>query len=281
MMDGISSRAVGAFPISISTSLALEGAAGIYEDRPVFPAPILKYKELWINVRTLYRNFYGSLDKNTASLVLPGDLSESIMFEMDTIVSVVNEISENKTKVIFYFSNYADIDTKYKLAVTRMDNTDNQKFHTALANKTYGILLKNKNLDIKGFQCKIKPEDKTKALILTNYAVDLLSEKDFGYLTLLESHTGVLLERSQWHRKYIDGKELSQIPYRLCFLQLFGDSQTFRPLNIKWKREIIEIANKYKWSTLTTDDKITYGIQSIRDHYFREIFLEMMHYKWS
>lgn len=276
-MNSVSSRAVGQFPLSIATSLALEGAIGIHPDHSVKKNHLIKYNELWINVRTLYRNLMGSLDKDVAGSIHPSELAETIITEMDTIESVVREYSQG-TKVVYYISNYRGIETKYKHAVPRLDNTEGQKLYTAMSTKTIGLLLKSNNgqSGILVFDLKLKPSNVPTTLILTNYAFDLVSSKNFTKLSLLESHTGIIKDRDKWHTKYHGGKDLPMIPFREDLLTIFGDSSHFRPMSIKLRNEIIEVATKYHWSAITTKEKIIFSINTITNPWAKDLIRDIL-----
>lgn len=270
-------RTTGQFPLSIATSLALEAAFGIYPDRPVVqPAPILDYDELWVNVKTLFRNFLGALDKSTAEMITSDAVVEGINGELDTIHQLVTEQTSGRTSVVFYLSDYVDIDRKYKYAVIRRDNTAKQKMYTAMMIDVIGKLLKmHPKGNIRVEKLKLHPEKKTKALILTHIAFDLVSYPEFRELTLLESHTGAIKERSQWYTRLYEGKTLSMVPFNEMFLQVFGDSQTFRPMDIKLRKEIIDLATQYRWNAATKIDFIMYGIGTLKNPYAREILTNM------
>lgn len=275
----LATRAIGQFPISVATSLALEGVFGIHPDLPKPTSlPIYKYPELWINVRTLFRNLLGALDKNDQKAAMPERLAEEILLEMDTIDNVVASYSKNRTRVIYYFSNYRNIETKYKHAVPRLDNTDAQKLYTALQNNTMEFLLRDSQVTkrIIGYDLKITNDKPSVALFLTHYAFDLLSSKYFSKLSLLESHTGKIKEKSTFYSKYYNGKDLANIPFREDFLTIFGDSNHFRPMALKLREEIIQVANQYAWTHLTTLDKIKYSINSIKNPYAKDLIRDIL-----
>jgi hypothetical protein len=270
-------RTTGQFPISVATSLAIEAALGIYPERPEDPAPILQYEEFWINLRTLFRNLHGSFDKGVAETVSIATYAEAINDEMTQIHEIITGKTNGLTKVIYYISDYTDIDKKYPYAVTRRDNTTRQKLFTSMLKDTMDKLLKmHPEGNIRKVRLKLKPEHKTKAMILTHIAFDLVSYLDFKELTLLESHTGAIKSRSSWFSKYYEGKTLSMIPFREDFLQVFGDNEFFRPADKKLRQEIVDLAVKYRWSAVTTDEKINYGIQQIKNPYALEVLRSML-----
>ena len=272
----LSDRAVGQYPISIATSLAIESLNGVHPEIIVETPPILDYLELWINVRTLIRNIYGSLTKEAVIHLSPPDIAYTVVEEIDMIRSIIRDSTNDRCTVVFYYSNYANINTEFKHAILVTDNTEKQRTFTQFHNKAVELLLKT-GIEIKLFDLKIKSDYLTKALILTHFAIDLLSHKAFSSLTLIESHTGKLKDKGQFYTKFVDGKDLVRIPFNSTFLQIFGDGTIFRPFPIKNRREIIEIADKYSWSQVTTHDKLMYGIDSIKDPYFKTIIKHMMH----
>lgn len=276
MANETSERAVGQLPLSIATSLALESAFGIHPDIKVSSPPILQYNELWINLKTLFRNFEGSLLKNATVSIQ--ETADGMLEEVDKITELVTEYSRGKTKVVFFASNYNGMVGKYKHAVIRGDTTLLQKDHTDRYNKAVGHVLKTHQGDpqFRIFDRKLKGEGLQKVLILTHIPYDLVSYKIFDSLTLLESHTGKIKERSSWHTKYLNGNELSIIPFREDLLQIFGDKETFKPMNIEFRNSIIAIAEKYKWSSATTTDKIRYGINTMANPYAKAVFNNLL-----
>jgi hypothetical protein len=272
----IAERAVGQFPLSVATSLAIESACGIHPEIQVARAPILKYPTMWVNARTLFRNFMGSLPKDAARGIVSEDIAEVVAEEMDQIESIIRDYSNGRTQLVFYYSNYANMERKYKHAVLRMDNTPKQKEYTAIHNNAMEMLIKHLGKRLLVFELKLRPETRPQTLLLTHYAYDLVSNPAFASLALLESHTGAIKERAQWYTKYYQGKELPMIPFREDFLQVFGDNEHFRPMDIRLRRELIDVATKYKWSAVTTKDKILYGINQMQNPYARDLLKDIL-----
>jgi hypothetical protein len=276
--DILANRAVGQYPISIATSLAIESLNGIHPEIVVTKPPILKYPRLWINVRTLYRNLMGAVERENQGLLLPPEIAQTVSEEMDSIPSIVNEVTGGKTDVVYYFSNMSGMERKYKHATLRRDTTEKQKEYTLIMQNVVDLLLKHHSDEIRGFDLKIKPHNNEtgRTLLLTHIPYDLVSWQHFDHLTLIESHTGALKERAQWYTKYENGKELSMIPFREDFLQVFGDKETFRPMDIRLRRDLIAVATKYHWTAVTTREKILYGIDQIQNPYFRTLLRDIL-----
>lgn len=276
--EAIAARAVGGYPISVATSLALESACGVHPEIPVKSAPLLEYTELWINLRTLFRNFLGALDKDTVKGVGPANIADNLLVEMETIHGIVAEVTHGRARPVYYLSNYARLEQQYRHAVLRVDNTVRQKEYTAIQTKSLERLLAalKGQPDVHVYDLKLHPPHPTKSMLLTHYAYDLLAASHFHTLVLLESHTGAIKPRPQWYTKYYQGRELSQIPFTEYFLQIFGDNETFRPMDLDLRRSLLEIAQKYNWSAVSTRDKIRYGVEQMKNPYFRTVVTEMM-----
>lgn len=279
MSSGIEGRTVGKFPISIASSLGLEGGLGIYPDTPIVKAPLLEYDQLWINLRTIFRNIMGALDKDVAASIMSPTIVGTMLEEMEMMENVIREYTNNKVKVVFYYSNYKNLDVHFKLGVPRVDNTEKQKEYTAIHNQTIRLLFENQKSnpshDIRVFDLALRLKEPVKAMIITHYPIDLLSSKEFSKLVLLESHTGKILDKASWYLKYYEGKTLAQIPFNDVFIRVFGDNSSFRPMAIGIRKEILEIASKYHWSSVSTHDKLLYGIGQMKNHYSRDILRSM------
>lgn len=276
--DIIANRTIGQYPLSIATSLAVESAMGIHPEIVVNSPPIQRFEELWVNARTLFRNFMGSLPKDAMKALAAREIAEALVHEMEQISTIV------PVKVVFYVSNYAQMEQKYApWGVTRRDTTDNQRIYTAVQTETLQELLKLKPpFEFHGFELKlVTPRPNTKVLVLTHYPYDLLSHKNFGELTLLESHTGAIKGRTQWYTKYLNGKELPPMPFREDLIQVFGDAEHFRPGDPKLRKDLIELAKKYNWSAVSTYDKLIYGIEKLQNPYAVHVMKQIMSRTYS
>ncbi len=281
--EALSKRTMSAYPVSIGTSLFLEslsdGPDPPYDPERVVPSriDITQYDEMYVNIMTLFRNIIGALDKDGYNRVTPVALRDTLEFEIDLIKDLITDISYGKTKTIFYASDYSGLEKKYPHARLRGDSTDKQKMYTALLVNTLNAFFKDqsKSDHLMHFKLQLKPKESTNALIVTNYAIDLLSYKYFKKLDMLESHTGILKARSSWYTKYLDSKNLSRIPFLEIFLQIFGDSQTFFAWPKESRESIIALADKYKWTSSTSVDRVKFCITNLKDPYMISIMNQM------
>jgi len=280
----LADRTMSAYPCSIGTSLALESLATgpnpTYDPERIQPphVDITQYDDVWINIFTLFRNILGSIDKNGFSKVTPAAIKDVLEEEISLIKQLIQDISYGKVKCVFYVSDYTGLEHKYPHGKLRNDTTIKQKTYTALLVNTINGFFKDngKTEDILHFKLKLEPPEKKNVLIITSYAIDLLNSKKFKNLDLLESHTGKLLSKALWYTKFYEGKNLVRIPFNHYFLQIFGDKSTFHPWPKATRTEIIAIAEKYKWTYNTSDDRVRFGIENIKDGYIVSIIKSMM-----
>lgn len=268
MNQALTDRELGQFPLSIATSLAFEGATGIHPEQPKQTATLADYGELWVNLRTLFRNIYNAVHKDAQGGLTPEALVNGLMEEIDHLDALVQEQASNM-RIVYYVSNYAGLARKYPKGLLRKASTERQQIYAEIQRLTIKGLLTDLGRagarDVRVFELDLKSKNPSehygKALMLTHYAYDLLSHYEFQELALLESHTGAIKPRALWYTKYVDGKELSCIPFRADLIQIFGDSELFSAWNIKDRRPLIELAKAKGWHALTTVSKIRQDIR--------------------
>lgn len=271
----VSDRVVGQFPISIATSLAIEGGLGIHPDHPMDTKPLLDYSEVWVNVKTLFRNLYNACDRSQLSRIPTEDFVEGLRTDMDHFVTVIRDQTHSRMKVVFYTCDYANMTLHYPYAIIRGDTTELQKAYTNAMRETLKEFFKDLPFPVKVYRNKIEEVSEEKILLLTNYPLDLCS-KGLRRRALLESHTGAIKLSHQWYTKYLNGKDLPMIPFNERLMQVFGDPEHFRPMGVNLRKTVIDIAVKYGWSQVTTDEKIRYGINQIKDPLLRDVLKEII-----
>lgn len=258
-------REKGQFPISIATSLALESLLNIHPDTRHNKIPLNVFDTLWVNVKTLFRNMYTSMERSQA-MDLPTD---DLVFGLTDDLNHLYEFSiEHKKDIVLYYSHYSNFNTLYPYAKLRKANTAIQLHYETKMNEVFTYLFKKKYLidkkepngNIYVYNDIITSKEYTNSAMLTHYPYDLLNSYSFSKLILLESHTGQLKDKSKWYTKYYNGKELPVMPFRLDLMQVFGDKEFFSPAPKKVRDIFIEASKKYHWTPMTTKDRI---IQSI------------------
>lgn len=266
-------RTMGGFPLSIGTSLSFESLFAprqpVYDPEREIPnkVDISNYKELWINLETLYRNVVGAIDKSTYETTKPHEIKDLVESEMEIIESLLEVEGGNACKPVFYHSSYEELDnlSKTNIVTLRIPTTDNQKFYENSLKETLDLVFKYRE----GKYCAritdtFSPIDrKTKnALVITHYPYDLLSHNSFTKLDLLESHTGKLKSRNLWYTKYypLAGEDLNTMPFLKVLLIVFGDHVKIKPYLSKIRKQIFEISKHRNWTPVTTIAKVKFDL---------------------
>jgi hypothetical protein len=273
--QALAEREVGQFPLSIATSLALEGALGIHPDHeaPNGPPPIRSYNRLWVNVATLVRNIYSSLPAETQAGVTDDELRLALYSDMQAISGVLQDQVGDSIRPVFYRNTLTSLEKHFPKAHRRQPTTDKQKTFVALREGTLATLDQLLTVeDYRVFDVQIQGEGK--ALMITHFPVDLLSFYEFDDLALLESHTGLVKKKSDWGSKLYPRDP--KLPFNKFMLQLFGDDGLFSPHPIKYRKAVLEIAKKERWSPATTYRKIGVSLGTIKDYEIRTYLQDIL-----
>lgn len=259
-------RTQGQFPISISSSLALEGLFGIHEDHPVpknQPAPWVGYEFLHINVRTLIRNCFTSVPSNVAYMLSAYEISEIIGEEISLIRNILTDkITDKRFNFAFFLPSYENLDKVFPDANLRGLNTEKQKFYAALEDEVVRRLLSSEALeDVEYEAIQIRTTyGHGKALMLSHYPIDVLTAKYKNY-EVLESHTGRIKKQYELTNK-LKGAKDKHLPFDVMTLQMFGDTaDLFKPAPLKVRKVLLGIAEKFNWNETTTKDRILANIK--------------------
>lgn len=273
----IDERDKGQFPISIGTSLAIEGALGIQPaDSPdagkanavkLSDIPYTKYDEIWFNVRTLFRNAMGAIKKEDEIRMSPDNYATLIEEEIRIIRAALQQNTGTKLMPVFYVCDYNSLNKRYRHATFKEVKTDRQKHYASMENLTLGILFKKmeeNQLFIYHFDTDVKGHGRA-AMFVTHYPIDLLSADNFKEIALVESHTGVVKTKELWYTKLKDGKNLTRIPFDKMTIQMFGDSGgLIAPQPLEFRNKLLEIAEHYKWTPVTTEERIRLTVKLSR-----------------
>lgn len=267
----------GQFALNIPTSLALESLVGIHPERTWDSPPHLKYDQIWVNLKTLTRNILSSFPKDVVDMVRPNFLTELIQDEWNAVKGVIYD--NTKLEPVLYMSNYAALERRYNKnhALVRRDNTERQKEMATRTSKAIESFLKDLTKeDIRIFDTDVTGDRDRRAIMMTHLPFDLVHHNTFEDLDLLESHTGMIKNRSLWYTKFLGGKDLAMIPFTLYFLRIFGDKEMFAPMDIKLRKELMELGTKFKWNALTTDSRIRTNIEYLQNPYYKVTLRELI-----
>ena len=251
---------VGGLPISIATSLAIENFLGIDPLKLNKNPPSKTTHRLMINVRTLVRNIYSSMDGKPTTI----DPEQVLMYLESDIAAIKHTLEEKSSvKLSFYISSYKQLSKELPKASLRIPRTESQLWHAATEENLLMEFVKRcppEWREDKSFLEILPTSVLTKhaesVMLLSHCPVDLLNRYRFNDLRLLESHTGKVKTNTQWNSKFAGSLNLERIPFNKAMLQVFGDAIHLRPMSITIKRAIIAIAIADRWTATTTKAKI-------------------------
>lgn len=262
----LQNRTTTSFGVSIGTGLLLESMfdpiVDRYDpDRPIPPRVEMKKYPYWlINVYTLIRNILTSLtekvdetsiDKKVFANAVMKVLKEEIMI----IRGLVSSTDVHQDWLQLWVPRYETLIKKFNVGKDFSDlkyiakNIEAFKLYSPLIKEISYISKVEPTVDYK-FASTFK-----ESLITTSFPLDLLQS---NYLTLLESHTGVLKDNHLWYTKYhpMGKTDLSRLPMSDIVLYLMGDGYLVKGASISVKRELLNLAENKNWSYRTTKEKI-------------------------
>lgn len=235
----------------------------------------MKEEYLFMNVRTIYRNFYNAIESPEKISVQV--LAEELEKELEMIKMNVGARIPGNIIPVFYICSNKSIRKIFPHAKLKEATTEIQKNYESMERSTMEFLM-NMPLGSKTkiYDCLVKGNN-SKSLILTHFPMELLSFHTFHTLQLIESNTGIIKDRSEWNSKLTNPEVRTNLPFNALTLQILGDHATqFNSAGIRFLKPLKEIAEKGNWSTSTTNAKVKYDIEKYWDKLIANIYLEML-----
>lgn len=245
-------RVIGSSGLSIGTHLALESLFSsqfeLYDDKREFnKINVKKYDKHIFNIYTIVRNILNSYtDKDKVKIIQKSKFSYVFKQELDILSGIYMNV---KCDPVLFYPNYDKLYVAYNINKTEID-TSTYKLHLVIKSflndidKKIGIECIN---DKKSYKLK-KLEGQN--LITTHIGIDLFNS---GNLSLLESHTGKLLTRSEFNKRYRSFGEvkLDYLPWDELIYFLMGDHVFVKGVGIKYKKQFINISRTNNWTIKT------------------------------
>lgn len=265
MSNLILDRTVSSFGVSIPTGIMLETlfepTAARYDNERVPPTKIKvdDYGYHFFNIYTLIRNIANSVSaKNIEDLLKDRDFYNVLEDEFHTIVSLYEG---TKCKPVIFLPDYTQVHAKYSVGKEGELSKGYQE-----AQVIYNYIKKFTTTTISYINTGYKlPAIDKQSLISTHFPVDL--NNNLTRLVLLESHTGKVKHRHDWYSKLhkIGNRDLSIIPFMEETLYLLGDTHMVKPISVRLRTELYDIAIEKHWTTRTTLDKIKSDISGSKE----------------
>lgn len=269
----------GKYSVSIPTSLAFEMLFGIHDEiEAPTPLPYTYYKYLTINVRTLLRNIFGSVDKELKTKWTAEHYYKELLAEIDKIPEIISNQSDGKLQVYFYLSGYYRLEKEYKKNVIKYPNPAKPNLYDSLEKEITLRLMRevrNNHLPIllSDMEPMVDPDDRYNTMIMTHLPIDLVPFRGRKNVYLLESHTAVIKDYKQWYTKL--NLKSEYVPFGKFSIQALGDGKTFTGAPPKYRKALIEFAKSKHWNQLTSDHTIRLQFSSFPDKKMRDELREL------
>lgn len=238
----------GEFGISISTESGLEGLKAKNAEGTN------KEKILLVNLRTLVRNAYGVIGSD---IIKVEDIVNLVLSDIELIKTYISNFTTPMTLEI-YHCTYDKL-TRQRVATIRTKFTEKQQDMVDLldaATKSLALIANTLNGPSPNFKLTIcdtrLTEWREPVVLLSHIPVDLLSYNEFPSMCLLESHTGVIKQRGEFHTK-LKGTFTNPLPFNIFTLNIFGDkAMFFDGAPIKLRNLVNKLSTRHSWSPITS-----------------------------
>lgn len=267
----------GAFALAIGTSLAIEGLVGVHPGKPNQPSGHRAINALWVNVRTLVRNYYQSVKSADAERIKFPDAALVVFNEIQALPDILR--SQNKNiEIVFYHQPMENIKQQFPNANYRKAKTDKQVFYQRFEDITLiHVLAECKNAGVKVEIIKNQPVSGRKIVaILSHIPKDLFWKSSFERMFLLESHTGKLKTYVDWYTKLQGVKSDNPLPLNEFTLQVFGDAAIFDSQDKKIRAEVKQLAAVKRWNGSTSAGKVKSDILGYGSSLLKETYRKLL-----
>lgn len=276
MNKALATRRMGQLPLSIATSIAFESLLNMEPPSDAPPwvrrpsgavEPIKKFGEIWINLRTLLRNLDGAIDPEVTNHSSPLDYYRALVSEISTIEGIVSNLPAEQRPVLkFYTKSYDSLTRIWPHALFRDVTSPKLKIYAAMENNVMSYFVEDLKKGIYSPE-RIYNEDcfltvGIKPGLISHFPIDLVLSKGNKFVALIESHTGAIKYKEDWHTKFRDGNRYPRIPFDKAMVQIFGDKENMlSPQTMQIRKRLAAISEKYHWNAMTTRDRVVFSVE--------------------
>jgi len=230
-----------------------------------------KYSNWYVNIDTLIKNYLSCLDGDTSKRISIMKLNKNqITKEIATEIAILNDkLNSLDIKLYIYRCNYKKVKDIYK-NWRELDSFKGYKYTLFKTIEDIYNLIKDNDIIHKGNYIVKIPK---KTLLTTHYSVDIFNIIKDDTSALIESHTGELKTKNKYYTKFykLPNKDMSVIPFTQRMLYIMGDKYFIKPLNIKLRNLIYDLALKNKWRYNTIENKWLFDLKHKDNILYRQI----------
>lgn len=247
---------VGFYPMSIGTSLAIEGLNGTGERVDTNKGfDVKRFGSLFVNLRLLVRNAIASYPYADQS----GLTNREIIPLVERDFEGITKYAPEELEVVPYICNHTSLNKEFKGKFKQYE-TDKQKLAIAIEESAIKKLEEKYSENLTHFDIEMRGEKRT--ICLTHHPIDLLSAGKFPELVLLESHTGKVKPAKEWPTKLRTLEEPGIVPFNKVTLQLYGDNNMFMPQQKKLRDVLLKIGQKKRWNPTTSQSSMLLDVRN-------------------
>lgn len=287
--SSLANRTTSGFPVSIGTSVPLEAlfpprqASALDSQYAPDTIEVTQYNSIYINLDTLYRNLIASVSSAVSQQALDTTLLDYLLEDIEVINSVLQVEGSNTLKPYYYTMSYENVAKLLpKEAELRVPTTDKQRMEE-MKRQAVMKALHEQTDEFYQFDSHIQfNEEVDKALLISHSPFDLFNYKAIRQLDLIETHTGKLKPFRQWNTKYhpVGKLDRDRLPFNRRLFWILGDRTLIKPMSIRHRRSLMELAESRSWNPLTSDEKIvTDVLQSDLDKVLKDIVMAVPYNK--
>jgi len=222
---------------------------------------------LVVNVETIARNIIQAIDSSIRSKVLNSYISYIYELVIREIIYIDN-ITDSKTNkgVYFFFPNYKKVYDVYYTQKRKALPTQRELLREAVDNISFSISKKANGLNINYILDDHIIKLKGNILFLTHYGQDLLNYKHNHNIKLLESHTGKVIEYTNFNKKYRNSikADVSRLPWNEVLVMCIGTETITSPVKGAL-RKVLEVAEKNNWNPNTSMEKVRNNLSKVQE----------------
>lgn len=257
-------------PISIGTANAIQSILEISDgiNHQLSPTPLVTCGGLYISLWTLTRNAINSVTKENKELINVQTIEDIVLGDIQTILAAFDKLKP----VYFYKLTRKSIRKNYggstrivansAKAIEQEDIID-QVISRVMIDET---ILDDRSMLLEGDMC-VPVKGTLPIMVLTSHPIDLVEFGQKNTVYCLQSQTGRIVSRDEFHRFYkvkAKYKDVGypRLPFNRLFLQLIGDGKMFLGVGIKQIDEIVKVAEEKEWTQRTTHDRVKLTMQT-------------------
>lgn len=256
---------VGFYPMSIGTSLAIEGLNGEGERVDTNKGfDTKRFGALFVNLRLLVRNAIASFPYAEQA----GLTNREIIPLVERDFEGITKYAPEEMEVVPYLCSHKSINKEFK-GKFKQYGTDKQKLAVEIEEAAIKKLEEKYSETLTHFDLELRGDKRT--ICLTHHPIDLLSAGKFPELVLLESHTGKLKTAKEWSTKLRTLEEPSVVPFNKVTLQLYGDNNMFMPQDKKLRTVLLKIGQKKRWNPTTSQSSMLLDVRNAYEPHLYKI----------